>query len=51
MIMHVPLEEWDMDGVFTRSLSSWTLNMKRWKDDMSHTDGKIKVTVYSKNEF
>lgn len=51
MIMHIPLEEWDMDGVFTRSLSGWTLNLKRWKENISCSDEKMRTTIYSKDEF
>lgn len=51
MIMHIPLEQWNMDGVFTRSLSGWTLNLKRWKDNVPCSDERVTVTVFSKDEF
>jgi hypothetical protein len=51
MIMHIPLEQWNMDGVFTRSLSGWTLNLKRWKDNIPCSDERVTVTVFSKDEF
>ena len=51
MIMHIPLDQWEMDDTFTRSLSGWTLNLKRWKDNIHCSNDSIQATVFCKNEF
>lgn len=51
MIMHIPFKEWECGDVYTRSLSGWTLNLKRWKENIHKSDRDVKVQVYWKDDI
>lgn len=51
MLMRIPFKNWESGGLYSRSLSGWTLNLKRWSDEILSDDGTVKVKVYAQNEF
>lgn len=51
MLMRMPLKNWESGGIYSRSLSGWTLNLKRWKDNLLLENGAIKVKVYSTDDL
>lgn len=51
MLVRMPTNEWVASKVYSRSLSGWTINLKRWKDEIETNNGIIKVEIHALEDF
>lgn len=46
MLIMVPVSEWIMTDLYSRSLSGWSINLKRWFSAIEHSEGTVEVIIY-----
>lgn len=51
MLIRIPFQDWETGDTYSRSLSGWTLNLKRWVDNIEVSGESLEVKVYSRDEF
>lgn len=51
MLIRIPTKEWVASKVYSRSISGWTINLKRWKDQIETHNNTIKVEIHANENF
>lgn len=51
MLVRMPVREWESTKPYSRSLTGWTVNLQRWKDNIAVTNGYVNVTVLAQENF
>lgn len=52
MIIRIPLENWEAAKPYNRSLNGWTLNLKKWIDNIHiNKNGKVVAKIYTADEI
>lgn len=51
MLVRLPLEDWEASKPYSRSLTGWTINLQRWKENVSVHNGYVNVGIATKENF
>jgi len=51
MLIRIPLKTWVASKAYKRSMSGWTVNLKKWKDEIENPNEIVKVKIHARQEF